>query len=357
MSLAVNVVIQPAGRTFNLHRNWRFYLRSSPIVCAVDLLGFAIRWIAFTNETDSLGLGLRLTMQSRELRIDPDPIRANGLERVSFLRFVVFVLAAVQAIKLLGCGGIPWTKTWLCCYLLPFCFYELLGILVSSTEEEEYRIVDPSTNTPRFRKLSENLDLIDRWSGILCIATQGVLLAVTLHFLTDGRPWAYDLDIFTPFSPIDWLFYLINVAATVMAGTYFARYVFLKTESVKPENRYEWLPFSTFAIALFAWSILMTFFWGPLDGISNFIIPVESKLAVLVLANSIIVCAMMLVPARKLKSQILVIPEHDVGTLDEFFSGLVVVFFLYILGLSCLGYALRYDASTTFKPNWANSFG
>jgi hypothetical protein len=43
MPLVTNVMTQPSGRVLSLTSRYRTYLRSSPIICALDALAFLLR--------------------------------------------------------------------------------------------------------------------------------------------------------------------------------------------------------------------------------------------------------------------------------------------------------------------------
>ncbi len=126
--LAVNAMVQPSGRICSFDPRYRFYLRSSPLVCSADLAGFAVRTATYSWEYRSFQLGLFKAVRVKDIRQEDEPIRVQALEKIPPLRFVIFVLAAAQAVKLFRCSGIPWTITFASFYFIPYAIYEIIGI-------------------------------------------------------------------------------------------------------------------------------------------------------------------------------------------------------------------------------------
>src|SRR6266480_4646464 len=122
--LAINVMAQPSGRICGFNSRWRFYLRSSPIVCVVDLVALLLRFIILLFRGHSFAEAMGYTLESRELHLAADPVGVQAIEKVPVLRFIIFVFTLLQAVKLLSCTGIPWTQTWAFFYLIPWCVYE-----------------------------------------------------------------------------------------------------------------------------------------------------------------------------------------------------------------------------------------
>ena len=175
---------QPSSRVCAFDATYRFYLRSSPIVCAFDLLGLILRFLTLLCNTRSFRKAIYLTIETLEIRIESDPFSVQALERVPFLRLVIAVLAIVQAIKLLGCSGIPWTLTWMYGYLIPYCTYEVLGIFGKWCQEDGRRTTEVDAGSERIKKYTEILDMV---LGVLAIALQFIVMVIA--FDKWGRLW------------------------------------------------------------------------------------------------------------------------------------------------------------------------
>lgn len=90
------------------------------------------------EESDTLARGLGLQaipeackriLEINEISIEVDPVGMQAVEKMPVPRLILFIWAFVQAIKIFGCTGIPWTLTAAHCYTQRH-FSEVLGQLL-----------------------------------------------------------------------------------------------------------------------------------------------------------------------------------------------------------------------------------
>ena len=128
VGLGVNTFAQDGGKVLGFPAEWSRALRLSPIVCIVDTLGVLFSIAFFSYKAGSVKEGFTLAARYRCLTED-DPAEPR-LERTWWFRFLLFALGALlQAVKLLGMGGIPLTKIWGMAYLVSFLVLEGLDLL------------------------------------------------------------------------------------------------------------------------------------------------------------------------------------------------------------------------------------
>ena len=174
VALGLNTFTQDGGKVLGFPAEYSRALRLSPIVCIVDTLGVLFSLAFFCVKTRSFKDGLKLAACYRCF-VEDDPAEPK-LERTWWFRFSVFALGALpQAMKILGMGGIPLTKTWGMAYLVSFLVLEGLDLL-QPRQHRDYHAVEMD--------VEEVLDGYLRLPGSLAVFTQHLcfLLQLCLSF-------------------------------------------------------------------------------------------------------------------------------------------------------------------------------
>lgn len=187
MPLAINAMAQPSGRVCGFHPRYRFYLRSSPIVCVADLVAFLVKFVTFSWNRRSIRKGLKRAMSLRELHAESDSIGAQAIGKLPLPRLVLFTLAMVQALNLLVYNGIAttlWTRLWACSYLVPYFCYEALGIVGKWIEGERLDTSEADVHA-RARQLMHAWRNFDHFLGLLALAAQWIVIFMLLHGLVN----------------------------------------------------------------------------------------------------------------------------------------------------------------------------
>ncbi|KAK0100561.1 hypothetical protein ONS95_007021 [Cadophora gregata] len=144
--LAIGTMIQPCGNILGYKdKNFRFYIRASPLICIADVVHFTIIIL--------LGSSLNRQRFIKNIKYELN-VRFNGdstehdiqnAENTRLMRIVLLVVAGIpcQTIKLVAMTGIPWTKTWALMYFISICFGESLIILARSNRLNSPVILAP----------------------------------------------------------------------------------------------------------------------------------------------------------------------------------------------------------------------
>ncbi|KAK4454883.1 hypothetical protein QBC34DRAFT_464749 [Podospora aff. communis PSN243] len=127
--LSIAAMTQPCGRVLGSDSpNLRFYIRASPITCALDcvhflgvlLLGCSPDWRLFSRN-------IKYEL-NRRFRGDPFNHDSSSAQDS-------------RTMKLVAMQGIPWTKAWTLMFFVSVAMGEILGILA-----ERYSVSDPGAS-------------------------------------------------------------------------------------------------------------------------------------------------------------------------------------------------------------------
>jgi hypothetical protein len=128
--LALAAMTQPCGKVLdNDEKDFRFWARSSPLVCIIDLLRFVVLLILdFAKNPPSRWIE---SAKSKIRHRFDSPAAINDIESAEntiWIRWALLILGGVpcQTIKLVAMSGIPWTKTWALMYFISIVFGEIL---------------------------------------------------------------------------------------------------------------------------------------------------------------------------------------------------------------------------------------
>jgi hypothetical protein len=122
MPLVTNVMTQPSGRVLSLPSHYGTYLRSSPVICALDALAFLLR-IFVTPYLLPVSLRQALDITIRERYKDNEDVSEGiqSLEKQTWLRWLFFIVGTLgPSIKLMAMQGVLWTKAWGSMFLFAF---------------------------------------------------------------------------------------------------------------------------------------------------------------------------------------------------------------------------------------------
>lgn len=178
---------QPGGRVCGFPSHLRTWLRSSPVICAVDavvlLLSILVRTVQVRSlkraADDILGARFDTTEELAELQ---------SLEKQPVIRWALIVLpAGYQVAKLFGVRGLPWTLAWGGGYLLSFVVLEACWLLplIGSLLERGYTRVS-RTQWPGDHRVAPPQRLyfaVERVCGCFAVAGQCAIFIWTLDDL------------------------------------------------------------------------------------------------------------------------------------------------------------------------------
>jgi hypothetical protein len=121
---------QPSGRVLSLPSRYRTYLRSSPIICALDALAFLLRvFITPCLLPVSLHQVLEAVLRERYKDTEDASEGLQSLEKQTWLRWVFFIVGTLgPSIKLMAMQGVPWTKVWGGMFLFTFLVTEAAAL-------------------------------------------------------------------------------------------------------------------------------------------------------------------------------------------------------------------------------------
>jgi hypothetical protein len=134
VAIALNSMCQPSGKVCRFPSADSFYLRSSPIVCAVDSLQTILKSICFLllghPPRDAVA---RIARERFPNAADDDGDREDRFgswEKHNVKRWIVLGFGSItQIVKLYALRGIPWTQAWATMFFLSWIVTELLVIV------------------------------------------------------------------------------------------------------------------------------------------------------------------------------------------------------------------------------------
>jgi hypothetical protein len=183
--LALNSMSQLAGRTCGLDASLRIYLRSSPIVCAIDTVFIFIRFALYTRHDHSVLWPARKIIAARGLidkdpnpedavDEDPKPGQLLSLETNIYLFYLVLgVVAITQFIKIIFCSGVPWTQVWACFYAFSFFVVDVTNRLGKAQKYTKSKPAEDDT----LKQQESSIDFWEKFFGVVAIILQLAILA------------------------------------------------------------------------------------------------------------------------------------------------------------------------------------
>jgi hypothetical protein len=357
--LAISVMAQPSGQTCGFNLRWRFYLRSSPIVCLADFIGLVLRFTIFMCGDYSFPRAMERTIDSRELQVEADPVGGQAIERAPVLRFILFALAVTQAVKLLSCTGIPWTQTWAYSYLIPFCAYEILGIFgkwVKATTHQPRNALDRMD-----RRLEEALSSLDNILGFLAIAAQWLTIAYIIGLIMhaaiepDFSSLAYRLLRFGNSITLG----SFTAFPVVVIGAVIAAVIAILVKEVWPQLGL-YGPYYTLASVICLPSLYFVN--------SRYVFEMSLDGPMLIFGTSLVLLSIsfglcfgfgwiLLRVSKFFRVEVFLLIAGDPTRGERRIAVHNFLFFLHLFVFGLLGYAFRFDPRGTFQPNLTKVFG
>ena len=196
---------QPSGRVCDTPSHHRIYIRSSLIICALDLVSILIR-LVFVSWKLEVSLKTSLQQLLRRRFDDSDAKEsANG----TWLRWLLFVLGPLpQAIRLASFKGTPWTKVIRFIFLANFLVGEILIALGSRETSTDYIPLAAPTE----RKISQSMEKVD-W----CLKGVGTTSLIPAYFVCESILEVFGVDVARATNPgryyhIFFFYYVIILA-------------------------------------------------------------------------------------------------------------------------------------------------
>jgi hypothetical protein len=166
--LALNSMLQPAGRIGEYNSTISFFLRISPIICVVDAVSSVALIISYMAHD---GVGFRIATRAwADLRFRPDASEGESIsasaspsgqdevetiEASPLVRLIVFIVTVTQSVKLFACTGIPWTHAWAYMFLGSFVLLEVCLRVGYTLDNDTFRrnapaeLIGRCSNPPR----------------------------------------------------------------------------------------------------------------------------------------------------------------------------------------------------------------
>jgi hypothetical protein len=333
--IAMNSMFQNAGRTCRFHASLRIYLRSSPIVCAIDAVFILIRFALYARHGYSARWAAREIIAARGLLDEdhkpedaanehPKPGRLLSLEGNPYLLFYLPLAVGVvtQVVKLLACTGVPLTQLWGCFYFLSFLVVEVT-----------YRLGETQKDTKsKPAALKRQEDWIDFWE--LVFGALAILLQLLLLASVDMRPTPPDQNLI-----IRWTFICVRLGAHFAVCLVHIPFIVLKIDDAEP--------LSAKSKGFLLMSVLVPHIVTASTQNHRF-----SQLYFLV---SVIISyfSWMLYFFSFTKKYLLLCELGNRGLQNV----LAFDFFCRIVCFSIFWYAVHYDPTGTSKPSWTNWLG
>lgn len=377
---------QPSGRVLGSSSQYRTYLRSSPIVCAVDALFFLLRLVL---SPIILGIpasqAIDITIQERYKGVH-DPVEGiQYLEKQTWLRWLFFVIGTLgPAIKLAAMQGVPWTKAWGMMFLGAFVVFESIVFLKKDRSEraEHTQGESVSARTSVTAHVNAQVWYTNR------VEQRVFVFAIMIHVLTVY--WAVrDLcRLQAPTWQIMDKDRVISVGGSwPFSGTLAAAVVLVFVEPINFNILISQLKF--FSSILLGWhggawdedsifrraiilSLSFILFQAPLvtfaellamddkrpfmiaPSFSNLSLYFVSFTALLLLISAINrLCS----KYPTLGVNLLMVPETTRESRSPVTSAWTLVFFVVNLTVCTLWYCFRYDSTGTINPSWTGIFG
>jgi hypothetical protein len=160
--LAISTMTQPSGRVLASSPYYRTYLRSSPILCAIDALVFLLHVglasLLFRRRRLPIAQAVDFTIRGRYRGAEEPGEGIQYLEKQTWLRWLWFIFGtAGPAIKLAVMQGVPWTKAWGMCFLGTFLVFECMVFLKKRAERVGYELLDQDEPPPTLVRVPERV--------------------------------------------------------------------------------------------------------------------------------------------------------------------------------------------------------
>jgi hypothetical protein len=364
-----------------------FPSRSSPFVCLADALEvLALLLIHLSRGKTLRHAALEVNWQRARSRLGQDvtELEDSPAEKHPIPFGILFIATLLQAIKLSGMQGLPWTTAWAGFYLFSYVMLAMVGFLARKDwrDSPPEMIIETPTGRPTWWKL-ENLSkaLLYGSLGVHFICCCWVLDRV-IGFVPDGEPASrgmtaaafgpyvvYMILIFLTMAAVvfaPWMLYqgfLWLTSTEIISGTFrplTARFVLLRECLNLAEAIMLISSFISFAIS-FTVSYFFYILYVPLfpQGEKVSEVTLFGNFAAVIRGSGNILMYILILGAIV---GIFWLLERLVPGLKKLNSvlkkqGPLLIFAFSNFLLSLLYYCIRYNSQGTFKPSWTNRLG
>ncbi|MCJ1473588.1 hypothetical protein MMC13_002239 [Lambiella insularis] len=132
LPIALTTATQPAGMVCSFPSAHSFALRSSPLICLLDALDVAVRFLLYALQARSLKHGAERVCRRRFADIADQREEGSlaSLRKNMVLRWCLFGLGALpQAVELWAARGLMWTNVWSGMFVGEFVVAEAVVLL------------------------------------------------------------------------------------------------------------------------------------------------------------------------------------------------------------------------------------
>lgn len=181
MPLALSAMTQTVGRVLDAPPELSFWLRSSPLVCAVDVLYFLYRVAAGYVSTPAWSLApFRAELEYRFSDTDWTWDSRPEFEKAALGRWILLLLGGIpcQTIKLMAMRGIPVTQVMALVYFTALIFGETVNISAELTLRHR-----PGAPTPEPPESDRDDDRGAAWLGDTLLGVCHYWGYMTFNFL------------------------------------------------------------------------------------------------------------------------------------------------------------------------------
>ena len=153
MPLMLGAMAQPVGRVLDHPARYSLWMRSSPILCAGDMLHFLARYAdrCYREPTFLANFKAELAYRFRDDEASQDK---RDIERTALVRWIMILLGGIpcQTIKLGAMQGVPLTKTVGLLFFISLVFGEVINISASTMVSSHLtHLPEPSLGLPQAR--------------------------------------------------------------------------------------------------------------------------------------------------------------------------------------------------------------
>jgi hypothetical protein len=378
--LALNSMLQPAGRISEYNATISFFLRISPIICIVDAVSSVALIISYMAHD---GVGFRIATRAwADLRFRPDegesmsesasPSRQGEVETIEaspLVRLIVFIITVTQSVKLFACTGIPWTHAWAYMFLGSFVLLEVCLRVGYTLDNDTFRrnapaeLIERCSNPPRGWRTWMVIDfMLKRSASIQIVLTMGsLMLLVPVPFQFDLLAgWLQTILVLLPwyFPAFPWHF-LTFIVNTPLILFYVISLPFGKANSVVSNLMFQWLRLISSGqwVERFWWLLMNLVLVSALV----FLTTVCSNLRISDQTRRVLRFVVSLIfgprPRQRVTDPHTAIQESLVSFSSDYQPYLVFWLPLLTFLATLLSYAMRYDPNGTFRPGWTDNLG
>lgn len=347
--LALGAMTQPVGRVLDTPPQYRFWLRSSPILCIGDMLSFLVRVVIdyYLEPTRSWRhLKTEVAYRYRDEVWSKEP---KKFDKGALGRWILIIFRGIpQTIKLLAISGIPITQTFAMMFLLSILFGEGLNFAAEAICRNPDPM--PASCPPSYKSclwLEFTTEICHSWQALITWAVPVIILRLS----TIPAGISVNLKWFNI------MFYAVTIFNSWM-----------ELERPRPLQTI----FDSYNLSLSRQLMMATFSFIPwivvsyidtlrtLPGFLSTLL-IMMILAVFVLFTQAIIAfllPMLLdIPLGMLRRLSETRFGHRIGIPTDTEENRHIIIFLVNFALAVLGYAYLFDSKSTGSPSWLKVFG